>query len=280
MRLSDDTRYPHPVLGPLTKDYAPGEFKVSFTVSENLETGSLTLRHDIKLDVPEILDLVTNGQAAIGCIVSCLDTYYIRLHSLGWDHGLTDFPAGTLLNRVTIRPIIWLKKDQPAWSPEAMHPEFTRPIALKTGDIIAMDLESTISVGQAKLASIESIFELVESPDQQEGQIEVDLRKERIAIILGPNSYKNINLLRGQKENSSVVMNAIYLPAVMEVLDHVRSNPAEFSEWRWHRAFTERCIFKGISLDQSTSILHGAQLLLENPVAKLEDILKGDYNAE
>lgn len=276
MRISNETRYPHPVLSSFTDDYSSGEFYAEFSVSENPETGDLTLWHQINLTEKTIRDLVEAGQAEVGCIVRCMDTYYIRLHSFAFPSGRTDFPAGDLINTVNLRPVIWVKGDVSGLRSEFIHHEFGGLIPLKSGDIIALDVESSISVGQAKLAKAESIFELKMSDEVQEGVVKVDLEHERISIFMASKTFDLIAKLRNGDSGLSVVMNSVYLPAVMEVLDLLRENGGAYAERRWYRPFMEKCIFKGISLDGNFSIMAAAQLLLENPVASLEELVRGD----
>ncbi|RKQ52890.1 hypothetical protein C8E02_3359 [Vogesella indigofera] len=276
MRLSDETRYPHPVLGPLTNDYTVGEFSVSFSVSENVGTSALTLIHEITLTEPSLLELVKSGKATVGCIVVCRDTYYNQLHKLSFENGSTDFQAGSLLNRVTLRPVIWLNDEKAELTSEFIHPEFGSSITVTQGDIIAIDMEYVITVGKAKLATMESIFELTKVPNMEEGKVEIDLECERIAILLGPKTFEAINLLRGQSMHQSVMLSAVYLPAVMEVLDQLRSNAGTYADRRWYTPFIAKCDLKGITLNENTPLLQGGQALLNNPVAKLEQLMEGD----
>ncbi|WP_339430891.1 hypothetical protein [Pseudomonas sp. EA_65y_Pfl2_P78] len=276
MRLSNETRYPHPVLGPLTNDYNEGQFNVSFSAIENVESGAVTLNYQILLDELSISELVESGKAAIGCIVVCRDTYYNRLHKLSLTKGILEFQAGKLINKVTIRPVIWLNEATQKLNSPAIHEEFGSEILIFQGDIIAIDEQSTLNIGKAKLAALESIFELTQSPDLEEGRIEIKLDCEKISILLAPKTFKVINLLRGQDTHRSLVMSSIYLPAVMEILDQLRSNSGDYTDRRWYLPFIAKCDAKGIVLNENTPLLECAQALLEKPISKLEDIFSGE----
>ncbi len=273
MRFTDEARFPHPVLGPLTGDFTSGELDVSFTIHEDLETGALILEHRISLTEPGIRGLVKTNRAAAGCFVRCNDTYHTELRRLAWPNGRSDFPAGALLNRVSLRPIVWLDDGLDGWDPGTIHPEFEPPVSLVKGDIIAIGDESVISVGQAKFAPIESIFELVRSSDVSEGRIQVELDRDRITILVAPKTHETISLLRGQAKGRPVVMNAVYLPAVMEVLDGLRVDPEQYNGWRWYQPFTAKCDAKGIDPAIATSILENAQTLLDGPAGALAELV-------
>lgn len=269
MRLTDNTKFPHPVLGPFTGDYKEGEFSVEFDVTESRVTGALSLSYEIILTEPNLSELVNCGVATVGCIIRCAHTFYSDVRTLSYKVGLTEFSSGLLLNSVTLRPVIWLNKDIPEWNPSSLHPEFSSPISLKAGNILAVAAETEISVGQEKLVPIESIFELSKSADVSESEMRVDLESDRISIFLSPVAFELIDLLRQKSSTLSVVMSAIYLPAVMEVLDRLREEGESYEGRRWYTPFTQKCISKNISIDSSMSILEEAQKLLEYPILSL-----------
>ncbi len=269
MRLSEETRFPHPVLGLETGDFTSGQFEVEFRSIEDRQSGALTLEHRITLTEPEIRTLVETNRAAAGFFVRCADTFVAELRTMSWPEGRSDFAAGKLLNRVSLRPIIWLLENLPDWNPGTVNPEFSPPVALNQGGIIAVGAEHIISVGHAKLKPIESIFELDRSPDMPEGMLEVDPDRDRITIMAGPETYEKIQVLRGQSTGQPVVMNAVYLPAVMEVLDMLHLTGDVYQGRRWYQTFLAKCDAKGIDLSTELSILDSAQKLLDCPVSLL-----------
>lgn len=269
MKFTDDMRFPHPVLTDETGDFAEGIFALETEVEEILETGKVSINYSIDLTEPSIRKLVEGGQATVGIFVRCGDTFYSDLRELGWPEGKVEFENGSLLNRVTIRPVIWLSQPLQQWAPDNVHPEFTLPLNLIAGDILAFDDEQVLSVGQAKLAPMESIFSLVASPDQPEGRLSVKLDAEKITILAGDGTYKMINGLRHSQARSAV-LSSVYMPAVMEVLDALRANPDMYENRRWKQPFAAKCTIAGINYEGS--LFENAQTLLELPISRLEAI--------
>lgn len=274
MRLSEETRFPHPVLALHTGDFAGGEFDMSFQLIEDTTTGALHIQHKTILTEDGIRHLIETGRASVGCIVRCADTYHNELRTLTWPEGRTDFAAGSLLNRVSLRPIIWLNDTLCGWDPGTIHPEFSPPVDLARGDIIAIAEEHIISVGQAKLAPIESIFEIDRSPDIREGTLQVELERDHITILTGEKTHETIMLLREQRTGKPVVMNSVYLPAVMEVLDALQSGEDQYQPYRWHAPFIARCDARGVDPGADISILESAQKLLDTPAGTLKQLVE------
>ena len=276
MRITQNTRFPHPVLSPNTGDYVTGEFNIDIQVTENRSTGSVILNHTITLTEPNIRALIESNEASVGCFIKCGDTFYNSLRTMAWPSGVTDFQPGLLLNRVTFQPIIWLKTDKSDWSANTIHPEFQPPVSLSAGEILAIGEQLAISVGQAKLKPIESIFDLIKSENLSDGQINVELNSNQISIQASTKTFNTITQLREQSDGKTILLNAIYLPAVMEVLDRLReAGTEEYSSYRWHQPFLAKCDNKGIRIDDSMSLLTAAQLLLEYPSRHLS-VLTGE----
>lgn len=265
MRITDDTRFPHPVLSPDSGDYVDGAFEVSFMWSEDLETGKVALGYEILLNHQPILDLVTSGYAKIGAFIRCQDTYYSSLEKLSWPNGNIDFPEGALLGRVEIRPMIWMTRPLASWSPAGVNEEFSLPLAFGEGDIIAIALEAILNVGRAKLVSLESIFTLRLRKDFGQETVQVDPSGSKIIIDAGIAAFAQINALRANASGRSVGLAAIYAPVVMEVLDHIRSSPETFDGCRWLLPFLAKCETIGID-PENPKLFEDAQKLLGNPI--------------
>jgi hypothetical protein len=80
----------------------------------------------------------------------------------------------------------------------------------------------------------------------REGQIGLDMEAEKIRIVVDKKTHASISLYRGSNIGRAILLNGVYLPAVMEVLRNLasekelyelrrsRSNGAH-SRWTWSR---------------------------------------------
>lgn len=270
MKFSDDMRFPHPVLTYESGDFDTGAFSVELFCEESKGSDRVALQYRIELTEPSLLNLVENGRARVCLFVRCLDTYYAALHPLNWQSGRLDFKEGALVNRVTIRPLIILNQSLRDWKLSGVHPEFGTTISLESGAILAVDFEYVINVGQAKLVPMESIFTIKPSPDLRPTAIQVSLEHDKITIFVGLDAFAIINNLRTSGAGKNATLNAIYLPAVMEVLDGLRTDSEAFSDRRWKEPFKAKCEHLGI--DVSGSLFENAQLLLNHPVGRLNAV--------
>ncbi len=272
MKITDQTRFPHPVLNSQTHDFKSDSFEVELEVHEKPSASRLVIVCNAKVSEQDINCFVEAGTAVMGLFVTCLNTYYNKLDHIKPGVFTIDYPQGALYGRVTLRPVIWAKKDIKNWKSENIHEEFgTVPIDLSKGAILALGEESIINVGQEKLVPIETIFSLALNDEISEREIGLQLDGDKITILVAPNTYNAINGFRGGKPGKSILLNSIYLPAVMEVLNSLSENAEAYESRRWYRPFTAKCDHLSVDLD-APALWEDAQKLLMTPFGKLLDI--------
>lgn len=279
MRLTNDMTFPHPVLAAWRDDFRTGRFDVEIGFEEDLRDGSVVLKFEGHLDSAAIGDLISSGSAMLGCFVLCQATGLRRLIELGSLPASYTFAAGELLDTVLLRPIVWILRDVSNWQPEGVHEEYGKAQNLSAGAIVAMAEEFSITVSQAELPALETIFDLKVAEHLPEGEFEFDLKRERITILAGPQTKLLVDTLREMKGYASAaVMNSLYIPAIMTVLTLLDSNGEDgYSGFRWFEPFRRRC--NKLEIRPSTeNAFQDAQRLLETPfldLRKLTEVAHG-----
>ena len=269
MKLNDESRFPHPVLSRDTGDYLTGNFEVSVSVAESSSPVTVTVDYLVTLTEPTLRKEVSEDNSSVGFVVTCLDTYYCRLVPLGLEGGSVVFEPGQLMGRVTLRPLVWARRPVPKFPLTNCHEEFgSAPISIAPGDILAIDDEIIINVGREKLAQLETIFTISESAILGDDELSVFLESDTIKILAAPNIYQNLNSLRDVGAGRTIILNSVYLPAVMEVLDSLKDSGSEYESLRWYKVFTAKCDHLGIKID-APNLWKDAQKLLKMPFREI-----------
>jgi hypothetical protein len=269
MKLNDESRFPHPVLSPNTGDYADGEFGITLNVSEQVSLGDVTFDFEVRLTQTDLHELVRSHGADVGIFINCRETYYSDLIPLGLEAGRFTFGPGKLSGRVTVRPMVWTRRAVTSFSLANAHEEFGGGATdLASGTILAIGEESTISVGREKLAQMDSIFTIVKAEDLAPSTISVYLGEQKIRILVATDIYDTLNRMRDLSAGKPTVLNGVYVPAVMQILDMLRDGGEAYEGLRWHRIFDAKCAHYQINT-QDPEIWLDAQKLLQAPFSEV-----------
>lgn len=275
MKIKESTSYPHPVLAPWSEDITSASFATKITFQLDQNANQVAIHCDATLDHPEILALIEDGSATFGCFIKCVETGVRRMQKLGFPIGNQQFASGALIGRVQLRPMVWSVKPIVGYNPSGAHAEFAGGMDIDAGQILALDDEQVIEVTRPPLPPLESIFEIQSSDSVSEGEFELDTEAERITILMPQNTYKLVQDLRHTDDATrAVLMNALYVPIIMEVLDQLRDGEDSFEQYRWLHPFRTRCDLAGIDLTKP-DLLNDAQKVLLQPFASLDQLI--DY---
>lgn len=272
MLIRPSTTFAHPVLSPHTDDYSDRAFDISLDVEEFPEVGEVRLKGLCDLDDPAPRQLVDSGRATLGLVVECLETYFQRFTPVSTDGFTLEFAAGELRGRVAVQAVVTASTDGVHLESEFIasdYPPHTK--RLDTGAVIALSSIHTFEAGLDKLLPMESIFRLVSSDEVADGMFQVALDEEAICLEVHPKLYTTIYGIRGTSLRD-ILLPSLFLPAVMNALDAMRSGGYESQ--RWHRVIEARCSNEGINLNERTDLALSAQLLLDGPLGLLKSMFK------
>ena len=268
MKLNEQMRYPHPVLSEYSSDYVSGEFRCGF--EQNITTGGeLRLASHLQLNCPTLTDLVSTQQAAVGYFVVCRRTYFNMLQEVPLGDSEKFFDVRKLFGTVVIRPVVWTLAQLDNFSSPLIDHEFGSPVSIAKGAVMALGPEFRFSIDQKKYKPFDSIFELALSPDLTPGTVAVDPEQDRITILAESETHKSIAAMRGLTQSRSILLNAVYLPVVMEVVCRLQTQNSGLERRKWYRVFKAKC--DDIGIDPRTSKqspLEIAQKLLREPLKK------------
>jgi hypothetical protein len=279
MKISETTSYPHPVLAPWSSDIAGMSFATKVVYRQSDDGTELSIHCEVELNQPDLVSLIAAGTAGFGCFIRCADTGFRRLQRIGFPTGRHDFASGALLGRVQLRPVIWSVDPITGYNPAGAHPEFGTGTDVPAGQILALGDELIIEVTRPELAPLESIFEIVATDDVEDGEFEVNPEADRVVVNMSPSTYELVQHLRQtDDETRTVIMNALYVPIIMEVLDLLgESGWDQFDQYRWPHPFRLRCEQMEVDIEK-LDLLNDAQKLLARPFASLRQLI--DFEGE
>ncbi len=272
MKITDKTRFPHPVLSNFTGDYNESRFSIEIhKIDEIIQEGKITIHFNSEISEKAIAELVENKKGKIGLFVVCLETHYNKLETIEINQTSFKFIPGTLHGRVRIRPVIWVDQEVEDFTSDNLHEEFgNEPRKLILGEVIAVGEEQVFVAGRQKLAPMETIFKLGKDESVLPNQIMVRTDSDKIKILASKKTYSFIHKLRNTSVGKNILLNSIYLPAVIEVLSTLQELDEAVKGKRWYRTFSLKCDHLGIN-PENGEMLRDAQELLKSPFHRIEE---------
>lgn len=266
MRLSSFARFPHPVLGGGSTDYLSGKFQLDLEVEEQQPSGHIWLAGKLDLDCESIRNMIRNGHATSGLMITCQDTYCDRFEKFDPGDVRVELAGGQVRGLVQVRGVVVATKHALSLAAEAVNSEFpVDALSVSHGALIALTEEVRFEAGLEKLAPLESIFLLRPNEDVRPGCIEVSLDSEAIEIHAAPGVFEFISVFRDQPLRDTL-LSSFYLPVVMQVLDAMRND--DFADRRWFGVMRARCNADGVNPEDD--LILAAQRLLDAPLREFQ----------
>lgn len=267
MKIKDDATYPHPVLRKYSDDYQTGSFDVEY----HIDTKGNSILCTVLLDEPHLADLVNDKLAKVGVFVTCEDTSYkkfFELENVATPQGL-DFRPGNFKGAVSLRAIVFSTQTICDYEPENLHHELAGiKWMIGKGELLAFSPEKRFNASNAKLRPTETIFMFTKRKDIEEGVVRINLEEEKIAIEVNSKSLDKISEMRATVTGKQLLLNSVYLPAVMEVLNQLSQDTGQYENKAWYSVFNDKCTYLGIDIT-APSPLEDAQKILQQPLSLL-----------
>ena len=266
MKLNDKMRFPHPVLSEHSTDYVATEFLAEFSYRITNDN-KLEITSTLSLDDKELNALIKKQRADVGYFVVCRPTFYNNLQRAALGISQKYFDLSVLNSEVTVRPVIWALNEITNFQSHSIDKEFGEDVDYPKGAIIAIGPEFRFSIDPKKFKPFESIFKLAINDNIEQGLIEIDADQTKIAILAETETHKKIATMRNTPEGRSIMLSAVYMPAIAEIVARRQSGDIALENNSWYKVFAAKCADLGIQPEaKSQTPLNIAQLLLRAPL--------------
>ena len=246
MRFDPGKAWPHPVLRPPSygDDYPHAEFEVEIEVRRAQGSTSIEVKVDFELSDPDLLRLVETGLARYLLLIKASKTHFREAVSSSDPHIETLFASGDLSGRVEFAPFLVSTQALAGFRADGWHSDFFgRAFDIGPGSVLAEDVSKDYWVDTADEAPLGSIFGHKTNPSVPNGRWELELANDRVWIVMSEadsERYSEARNLANNRPESQYLMNGLYLPALIAVLNQVDQDPDEYSECRWFASLDQR----------------------------------------
>ena len=277
MKFDPAKAWPHPVLRPHAygDDYPHAEFEVEIEVTRARGTRDVEVTASFELSDPDLLELVKRKLARYVLLVRATKTRFRELLESAESHIEKNFSGGELSGRVEILPLLVCTQRLEGFGADGWHEDFSgRIFDIETGSVLAEDVPKEYWIDTMDEAPIGSIFEHIEDRNLEDGIWQCRLDGDRVQIAmsaLDSQRYAGAREMANGRPEGQYLMNGLYLPALVYVLNLADHQKDEYSGYRWFASLDRRLEEVGCqSLGSgSPDRLSDAQKLLESPFSRM-----------
>ena len=284
MRFDPGKAWPHPVLRPSSygDDYPRAEFEVEIEVKRAKGSTAVEVYADFELSDPSLLQLVEQDKARFALLVKAPTTHCRQMLRSGEPNIKQSFSAGELSGRVEFAPFLVCTQALSGFRADGWHADFDgRTFDIAAGAVLAEDVSKDYWIDTADEAPLGSIFGHKRRSDLPVGRWNYELAEDRVWVVMSSDDAARYEAAREHANNQpegQYLMNGLYLPALVAVLNEVDQDVDEYSGYRWFASLDQRleaveCAPLG---KPCSGRLIDAQKLLDSPFPRMPMIAKAE----
>lgn len=277
MKLTDKY-YGYPVLSPLSDDYN-GKFDVNITTSIDEQSELIVVSLSIILDNDDLRDLIDSGNACFAIHLEESKTCFREIYEFStYSHDFT-IPIGKVKETIDVNAFVIAKIDI-RYNPRSVHEFYSdMDIVYHKYQTIALSYTKTVELSKDndEIKESSSIFSIVSDKSKNLKFIKVELKEERIVIVMPDQDYGLYYKLMRQNNmknrNKDILLSNIVMPIMVEVLQILREDPSLYDNKIWFKSLLTAYQEKGIDLldefnKSGFSPYYYAQLIFDSVIGK------------
>ena len=283
MRFDPGKAWPHPVLRPSCgDDYPHAEFQVEIEMVRSLGNTSVEVTVSFELSDRDLLQLVDTSRAIYVILIRAPRTHYRDLIQSNNREIKVTIPPGILSGRVELTPFLICTDQLTQFQAKGWHQDFGgRSFDIAPGSVLAEDTPNVYWVDTADETPLGSAVEIVQRPGLSNGRWELDLNQERVAIAMSSADYQRFTAARERMyrtPDAQYLMNGLYLPALVQILNEADRDSTSYSEYRWYSSLDQRLDAVGAKPlgSERSDRLVDAQKVLDSPFGRMPFIIQDD----
>ena len=277
MKFDPNKAWPYPVLRPRSfgNDYPHAAFEVEVDVEKTRGSTAVTVESEFYLSDPDLLGLVEQGAAHYVLLVKAPKTRFRNLVKSSVSEVKKEFSAGDLSGRVEFAPFLIAARDF-VFRARGWHLDFTNhAFHIAAGSVLAEDEPREYWIETADDEPlIGSVFAVKDRDNLSDGLWDYEIGENRIWIVMSKKDYIQFSNARARvnrHQDGFYLINGIYLPVLIAVLNDLDQSTEEFREYSWFSSVERRledlkC--KPIGSPDANRLLD-AQKVLESPFLRM-----------
>lgn len=269
--------FSYPVLSDEKNDFKSSQFDVEF--EQSMEgVNSLCLSFNIKMDCPEIENLILNGQAEYVIHLECSTTAYREVLKSISKTIVYTLPIARVVGSLDVVAFVVLKRNIIDYVCSDWDDDYSgMKFSLSQGSILAYQNLQGLDITKdfEEFANAGSIFTVYKKLTEEDKPMEVNLEANKIRIGLSTKDYDVYSTYAGKTELQSLFHSMLILPTLVYVFEELKQEGGEeqYHGKGWFIALEKAYAKRGLEfmqevLDTEKNSIILAQEAMELPISK------------
>ncbi len=280
--------YTYPVITEDADFYEDSLF--SSDVEQLLDGYNVKLKLKAELVNPELEEMLKREEVMFAHHIECTQTCFRRLILTNETEKECILRDGEVNGVVQVCSFLVANKNIEKYSNKLFAPDFRGfRFDIERGCIMAVGSQINLRINKIRddLANTSSIFSIIPSRDETITNIKVDTSGNKIVIMIPQETFSIYSNMSNSLDIQPVMHSMLIIPSLVYALTDVkesRSHLYDFEDYRWYRSLRKAAEKMNMSFNEDSlenmEPFDFAQKLMDSPIPKAVNYLRGDYDEE
>ena len=283
MRFDPFKSFGHPVLRPAETDDARQNadyvtYNFNAEISPNFKPGSteiILVEYDTYQTIPELEELIKNGEAQFVVMVSCRETFFTHTHRTNNLSGSFEIKAADIHGFTELSAFIISNKPLEIES-DLINEEFGyKKFSVESDAILAQSSTDYFYLYKEFYRDARSIISLSISNELKDGDyiVNLDTQTQYIEVTTSESMNSKINGMWHNGDSETIVLNSLYVPVVTNALTKLKEEPETYEEYKWAQVLRYKLDTLSADGEIREEPHNQAQALFRSPLTKISESL-------
>ena len=270
MKFDSQSAFPYPVLRSDNNDYVGEDFTVKSEISATNDI--VLISTTFSLTCSEILELISNGYATYGTLVTSKETFEQRFFESNTSFSEFKINSQELRGRVSIEPYVIAKKLINNFESSSINNEFGfGPFSFEPGEVLAQAPPSNFSISRDYFKPLQSIVKINLNDSLAKGEWNIKLEGDYIVVDVSKYIHNIYNKSKNSIKGKHVMLNSIWFAVFVHAVEVLKSSDGVYNGYIWADVVSGKINNLGIDKDSQDSYKI-VTTLLNNPLLRMDSI--------
>ena len=276
MRFDPKKSFGYPVLRKDSSDYINADISTSIELLEVQDSSHIyEIEYHVMIGVREIKDAILSRDLSLVVSFFCPKTLYSESFVTQDLNGRRPVDMRNIKGDLHIDVEVIVNSSTFNLKSSKFNTEFSQlseSFSLKRGDLVAQGWPEKLFIEREVFQSVISLFQWAPDDEMSDGAWRLLAKNDSVQIVANQKQIRYLTSAQLSKEGRAVLLNSIFLPAIVQLISTVVANEFDDSAL-WFKVLEQKLQATGDVITENSDPIALAQKLLKYPLGALNETL-------